>query len=51
MIIKEKEQWNLFSVFLLLKMYYVFGGKKEILSAWKATKRKQQIEVIDDCGK
>ena len=39
MISKQKEQWNLFSVFLLLKMYYVFGGKKEILSAMEANKK------------
>ena len=50
MISKEKEQWNLFSVFSLLKMN-VFGGKKEILNAWKPTKTKLQIEVIDNCGR
>ena len=50
MISKEKEQWNLFRVFLLLKMN-VFGGKKEILSAWNPTKRKLLIDVIDDWGR
>ena len=47
MISKEKEQWDLFSVFLLLKMY-VFGGKKEILSACKPTTNKQKNKQTAD---
>ena len=52
MISKEKEQWNLFSVFLLLKMY-VFGGEKETPQCMEANKKKKklQIEAIDKCGR